>query len=243
MNTTWLTMEEVCSLTNEIRETVRRKCKAEKYISTSVMQGHYRVYSILLSSLPQEAQDKYYHLNTTENDIERAIKNSVDYANAPEWARRQADKYLYLISKTKNMSYTEIQAYLKNLKEMNSEYAVTYQSLYYAKKNYDLYEITGILSKKGQNREQRMAMDKIYLDYFKSLYLKEGGPSASSCWRVTLGYAIEKDNVNPKNFPTYKTFERYVKRDVPEQAIYYARKGEAAWNKNMQCSFQEIIQI
>ena len=72
-----------------------------------------------------------------------------------------------------------------------------------------------------------MPMDKIYLDYFKSLYLKEGGPSASYCWRATLGYAMA-NGVNIENFPTYKTFERYVKREVPEQAIYYARKGEAA---------------
>lgn len=227
----WLTMEDVCSLTNEIKETVRRKCKKGKYVSTSVMNGHNRVYSILLSSLPLKAQEKYFQLRDSNSvDLEKITQDSEDYAKAPLWARKQADKYLILMSETKNMSYTEIIKYLKNLKESNSKLAVTYQSLYYAKKNYELYGIAGILSKKGQNREHQMAMDRIYLDYFKSLYLKEGGPSASSCWRATLGYAIE-NGVNPETFPTYKTFERYIKQEVPEQAIYYARHGEAAWNK------------
>lgn len=94
----WLTIEEVCSLTNEIKETVRRKCKSGKYESTSVMQGHNRIYSILLSSLPQKAQDVYLQLNSNEDDeIERITKNSEEYAKAPLWARKQADKYLQLL--------------------------------------------------------------------------------------------------------------------------------------------------
>ena len=227
----WLTIEEVCSLTNEIKETVRRKCKKGKYVSTSVMKGHQKIYTILLSSLPQIAQEKHAKEYNQNNDVNQIIQNSEEYANAPEWARKQADKYLFLISQTKNMTYSEIIAYLENLKNTRSNLAVTYQSLYYAKKNYERYGVAGILSKKGQNREHRMAMDKVYLDYFKSLYLKEGGPSASYCWRATLGYAIEKDNIKPESFPSYKTFERYLKKEVPEQAIYYARKGESAWNK------------
>lgn len=227
----WLTIEDVCSLTNEIKETVRRKCKSGKYQSTSVMQGHNRVYSILLSSLPQKAQDVYLQLNSNEDDeIERITKNSEEYAKAPLWTRKQADKYLQLMSQTKYMTYKETVEYLKRLKETNSDLAVSYVALFKAKRNYENFGIAGILSKKGQNREHTMPMDKIYLDYFKSLYLKEGGPSASYCWRATLGYAMA-NGVNIENFPTYKTFERYVKREVPEQAIYYARKGEAAWNK------------
>ena len=129
----WLTMEDVCSLTNEIKETVRRKCKKGKYVSTSVMSGHNRVYSILLSSLPLKAQEKYLQLRDSySTDLEKIAQDSEDYAKAPLWARKQADKYLILMSETKNMSYTEIIKYLKNLKESNSKLAVTYQSLYYA---------------------------------------------------------------------------------------------------------------
>ena len=33
MSEVWLTVDEVCSLSGEIRETVRRKCKRKEYVS------------------------------------------------------------------------------------------------------------------------------------------------------------------------------------------------------------------
>ena len=92
----WLDMETVCSLTTEIKETVRRKCKSGKYTSTSQMQGHSRVYKILLSSLPIAIQNKYLQLESVSNfDASKVTKDSEEYAKAPIWARKQADKYLY----------------------------------------------------------------------------------------------------------------------------------------------------
>ena len=43
-------------------------------------------------------------------------KNSEEYAKAPLWARKQADKYLQLMSQTKYMTYKETVEYLKRLK-------------------------------------------------------------------------------------------------------------------------------
>ena len=228
----WLDMETVCSLTTEIKETVRRKCKSGKYTSTSQMQGHSRVYKILLSSLPIAIQNKYLQLESVSNfDVSKVTKDSEDYANAPAWARKQADKYLYLFNATKGMNTKELKSFLNQLKESGSEDAVSFQSYYRAKKNYSLYGVAGLISKKNQTKENVSKLNLEYYDYFKSLFLKEGGPSANSCWRATLGYAIEKDNINPADFPCFKTFERYLKKEVPEQAIYYARRGESAWNK------------
>ena len=46
-----------------------------------------------------------------------------------------------------------------------------------------------------------------------------------------MTYAKQKDNINPIDFPTCRTFDRYLKSQVPEQAIYLARYGLSAWNK------------
>ena len=56
-NEIWLSIEEVSALTEEIKETVRRKCKREEYVSTFTKNGRFKVYSILLSSLPLEYQN------------------------------------------------------------------------------------------------------------------------------------------------------------------------------------------
>ena len=60
----WLTIDEVCSLTSEIKETVRRKCKRGEYFSTFTKNGRFKIYSIKLSSLPLQFQEKYLNMRT-----------------------------------------------------------------------------------------------------------------------------------------------------------------------------------
>ena len=60
-NEIWLSIEEVCALTEEIKETVRRKCKRGEYSSTFTKNGRFKVYSVLLSSLPLEYQNRYFN--------------------------------------------------------------------------------------------------------------------------------------------------------------------------------------
>ena len=91
---TWISVEEVCSLTGEIKETVRRKCKSNRYISKFVRNGKFKIYSVLLSSLPSDAQNRYLNVSSNaNNNIALLEKNSQSYSEAPLWARKQADKY------------------------------------------------------------------------------------------------------------------------------------------------------
>ena len=65
------------------------------------------------------------------------------------------------------------------------------------------------------------------MEYFKSLYLKEGAPSGFTCWLMTFG----KFSENKKTFPHCQTFLYQLNRQIPEDAIYLARHGERAWNR------------
>ena len=38
-------------------------------------------------------------------------------------------------------------------------------------------------------------------------------------------------NLEIRTFPSFMTFLRRLRKEVPEQAIYLARYGQAAWNK------------
>lgn len=227
----WLTIDEVCSLSNEVRETVRRKCKRGEYFSKSTRQGRYKIYYILLSSLPKIYQNKYVQKaeNNNVDAIDISSGNEV-YSSAPSWARKQADKYIKLFFLTEKMTHKEILKFLDDWNSKNPTSKLCYNSLYRAKRKYEQYGLAGLVSKKGCCHSE-YTIKKEYLDYYKSLYLKEGGPSALSCWRATLGFAIKTDNADPLKFPSYKTFDRYIKKELPEQAIHLARKGQAAWNK------------
>ena len=229
MSEVWLTVEEVCSLTGEIKETVRRKCKAGKYISESKRDGKYKIYSVLLSSLDKKFQDIYFN-NNQNVAVKQIEKNTENYATAPAWARKQADKYLELINLTEGMTQTQTKEFLQGWNEKYPEKSSSYTRLFEAKRKYKQFGISALLSKKGQNNNSYI-IPSDYYEYYKSLYLKEGAPSSSSCWLITLGYAKQKDNVDPLSFPTARTFDRYLKSQVPEQAIYLARYGNAAWNK------------
>ncbi len=228
MTEVWLTVEDICSLTGEIKETVRRKCKSGKYISKFVKNGKYKIYSILLSSLDNKYQNLYSQNKNT--DVEQLEQNSKDYASAPVWARQQADKYLKLISLTGGMKPAQIKEFLRDWNVKNPDKCSSYTRLFEARKKYNQFGVSALLSKKGR-QNCRYSINKDYFEYYKSLYLKEGAPSANSCWLITLGYAKQKDNINPIDFPTCRTFDRYLKSQVPEQAIYLARYGLSAWNK------------
>ena len=55
----WLNIEEVCSLTNSKKETIRRKCKSGEYKCRFELAGRNKNYQILLSSMPLKYIEKY----------------------------------------------------------------------------------------------------------------------------------------------------------------------------------------
>ena len=113
-NNIWLSLEDVAVLTGELQETVRRKCKRGEYFSTFTKNGRYKVYSIKLSSLPLQFQDKY--LNKTEN-------NNAIYSEVKNNSKQQADKYLELIKLTEGMNHTEVKNFLASWNILNPDKA------------------------------------------------------------------------------------------------------------------------
>lgn len=229
-NEIWLTIEEVSELTQEVKETVRRKCKRGEYVSKHKIEGKRKLYFVQLNSLPEVAQENYFNkLNPDFNDVAVLENNAELYAKASITARKQADKYLELINLTKYMKHSAIIEFLQDWNEKYPDKKSSYASLHRAKTNYKKFGISALLSKKGI--KQTKPIDAKYFEYYKSLYLKEGAPSAFFCWQVTLGYAKKHEDFDASNFPSYKTFDRHLKKEIPKQAIYLARYGQAAWNK------------
>jgi putative transposase len=230
----WLTIEEVCDLSGDKKETIRRKCKNGEFVSTFKKIGKFKHYYVALSSLKDELQKTYLKSkNKNEVILTPAVEISCsleEYSNAPVWARKQAEKYLELFSLTEKLTYKETQDFIAKWNEKYPERKTAYSTLMEAKRKYEKNGIEALLSKYG-HRKGCFKIDTEYFDYFKSLYLKEGAPSAQSAWIMTLGFAKETCNIDIKNFPSSKSFIRKLRKDVPEQAIFLARYGDAAWNK------------
>src|SRR5574344_1089777 len=231
----WLSIEEVCSLTEDKKETVRRKCKSGQYKSVFKKDGKFKIYQIALTSLDERLQRRYIaQFKNPNNFAVTNIKydsNIEEYSNAPLWAKKQADKYIELVSLTDDLNYKEKLAFLNEWNYKNPDKKCSYVRLMEAKRQYLAGGIEALLSKHGQKTLSSIIDDNLF-EYYKSLYLREGAPSIKSCWLLTFGYAkrtnIELDILK---FPNARTFDRRLKAKIPEQAIYLARYGESAWNK------------
>ena len=230
-NEIWLSIEDVCSLSNEKTETARRKCKSGVYTSKFEKEGKFKKYFILLTSLPEEIQKKYIEKNINSDSVVEVIRtNTENYAKAPEWARKQADKYLEVFNLTEGMNHKQVKAFLQEWSLNNPDKKVAYSSYAEAKRKYQKFGINGLLAKYGHSNACS-SIDEEHYEYFKSIYLREGAPSAHFAWLSALGYAKLNKSYNAKNFPSFMSFLRKLRREVPEQAIYLARYGDAAWNK------------
>lgn len=228
-NSEWVDIKILADALGFKTETLRRGCASEKYVCRFKKSGKYKNYEIAISSLPSAYLKKYNNFINKQNNCLQL--NSEVYDNAQEWQRKQADKYLQLFTLTEGMSYNKTVKFLKDWNVAHPDQKVCYTSLYYAKQKYKESGVSGLLSQKGQGNKKQSIIPYDYYEYYKSLYLREGAPSAFFCWQATLGYAKDKDNVDILKFPSYKTFERLLKSRVPEQAIYMARFGNASWNK------------
>ena len=223
----WLNIEEVCELSNSKKETIRRKCKSGEYKARFEIEGRKKNYEILLSSLPIKYIQKY---NSYLQPVAVEDKSLEDYSNAPKWMRAKAEKYLELFNLTKNMTYQEKVDFLADWSVKYPEKHTTYPSLSLALRKYNRGGIAALLSNYGVHRRGISKLDENCFEYFKSIYLREGAPSAETSWNITLGFA-KQQGINLENFPTSKTFIRRLRAEVPEQAIFMARHGDASWNK------------
>ncbi len=211
----WLSVDEVSHLSEETKETVRRKCKRGEYVAVFEKQGKYKNYFISLDSLPLEFKRKYYKQKEDNKD-------SKFYKKAPTWAKKQASKYLELIELIQGMKHKEIVEFLENWNRENPDKKSSYSALCKAKVKFKQFGKDALLSKKElKDKEYRIKPE--YYEYYKNLYLSSNAPSIYNCWFKTLVYAMDKDNVAVANFPSEKTFDRYLKKDVSPALIEYLR--------------------
>ncbi len=162
----------------------------------------------------------------SDEEIESEI-----YAAAPEWAKRQADKYLPIIQATSGLKGAALRQFIAEWNAQNPDLNTSYDSIIEARKKYAQQGVAGLLARYGHSIGSSKVQDE-HFSYFKDAYLKEGGPSVKSCWTRTLGYARTLDpTVRLDDFPTSSTFLRRLKHEIPKSSICLARDGYDVWNR------------
>jgi hypothetical protein len=209
----WLTQEEVCKRLNITFKTLRNKCSNGDLV--------YRIKRV-------DNQNRYFIDEASLPEIKAINLSGQKYADAPPWARVQADKYVVVLKACEHIRGLELKAFIKEWNEKYPEFKSSYSSICTMRKRYQKYGIDGLLSQYGKSFGSSIVADK-YFEHFKTLYLVTARPSIRECWNMTRDYAQRVDGLDVENFPCASTFKRKLKQQVPEQAICFAREGAIAW--------------
>jgi hypothetical protein len=185
--------------------------------------------------IPAAARLKYAELNpefllrSGETDDRAADLDA--FNNAPDYARRQATKYMKIINAAAGLKGNELKAFINNWNEKNPDETTSYPRVMDARKVYKELGSAGLLAKYG-NRSGESVVTEQWYQFFKSIYMKEGGPSAAVAWQMTKGFALNSDTeMSESEFPSAATFVREIERREPRAAIELARQGEGHHNR------------
>lgn len=214
----WIDIKTAAGIIGLSEQTLKKQCRAGKFVFKIVKKGKRANYFILLKSLPDFAQDKYFGENFS----------GIKYSEAPSWAKQQAEKYLEILENSDGLKGNDLKQFIEEWN--NSNEPTSYSSVIKMRRRYFRYGLNGLLSKHGQHLRGSSVKDD-YFEYFKTLYLVEGAPSLRTCWDLTLGYAIREFNADRETFPSFMAFKRRLDKEIPKQGIYLARYGQSAWNR------------
>lgn len=233
----WLTVAESRTVLSVSERTVRRYCADGKVVSRTITKQGGETYEILLSSLPADAQARYWESRLEEAPapelmpVSEAEVEAEIYSRAPQWAREKADKYLAVLKASEGLTGKALKAFLTAWNNKNPEMKTSYPRVMSMRKIYDEEGISGLLAQYGKRAGETTVNEDDY-EYFKSQYMVEGAPSVRSCWIYTLGYAQRRNPaVTVDNFPSPHAFIRRLKSEIPEAAICLAREGYSAYNR------------
>lgn len=227
----WIDENQACSLLGVKLETLRKNCTSGKYIYERNKAKKEKVeYKILLSSLPERIQNKYYQLNSSNETTFDLDVDLMLYNKAPIWAKKQADKYVVVLTNSKGLKGKELRQFVEEWNTKNPDYKTCYSAINDARLRYEQGGVSALLAQYGKTAGVSKIEDK-YFEYFKNLYMSEGAPSVYSCWLMTLGFAMREECIKRESFPKHLSFKRRLKKEIPASSIYLARYGYSKWNR------------
>ncbi|MBN1131190.1 MAG: transposase [Chitinispirillaceae bacterium] len=224
----WLPAAETAFLLGISIRHLRRKCEAGDFVTRLEHGNGGAGYRVALSSLPDAARLRY--ASKSSGQVEALDDDSTadldDYSSAPEYNRRKADKYATLLRQFEGLKGTALRNAIAVWNDQHPEMSTSYVSICNARsKRISLVGLWG--SRCGSSSVDQWSAE---YDYFKGLFLIEGGPSLFTCWRKVRGYALSNGK-SVDEFPRPQAFKRKLDREVSASSQYLARCGHAAWNR------------
>ena len=141
------------------------------------------------------------------------------FFTSPEWAKKQAFKYLMLIKAVRGLKGKALRSFVKDWNEENPEFKTSYQSIQAARLVFYKEGRMGLLAKYGKSKGKTSVKDE-YFEMFKEFYLTSLKPSVKACVKEIKEHFKVKEN---EFFPSPISFSRRLKYEMTQKEIDYAR--------------------
>lgn len=217
----WITVKKVSELLRISERAVRMNCQNNKYeyrCINGVGRGG-KQYEILLESLPDEAQAKYYD----NSEFHKKKNERPPNCTAKQWQEAERKARIVLEYQSSNLSVDDfIKWHNENYdcEPLNRHKLFTYQ------KKYKNGGTSALLDNRGGARKGVDITEEMW-EYFYSLYMTQQKRTIRLCYDKT------KDKFG-EPFPSISSFERKV-RNIDNYALIYYREGEHAFKDALPC--------
>ncbi len=221
-NEIWITISETAKLLSLGNSAIEKALKR-----TNTTYVHRRIdgrgrggkqIQVLLSSLPQQAQERYHNKTKVHEPILHFTQKQ----------RSEAD-FKAQVVREYQLSRLSPEAFIKQFNtDNNTGVELTRNKLFsWQRKLKDSNnDVASLIDERGGNLRGTITIEENVWNYFYSLYMTEQKLSVKRCYELTCKHFCDKQ------IQSKKTFERKVKT-IPEHAIIRYRFGLKAFNDSL----------
>jgi transposase InsO family protein len=157
---------------------------------------------------------------------EKVSQRAEAYVKAPDYNRKHCDTRTIILRECDGLIGEDLKTYVSHRNRLNLLPPLSIGTIYRWRKA----KAKGtLLANYGKRNGYSDVPDDLF-DYFKRLYMVEGRPSISSCYKMVVGHA-KRLGYDITTLPKQGAFMRRLKNEIPAQAVHLARNGPSANNR------------
>ena len=212
---TWLKVKEAAELLEMTERGVRKSATQLNKYEYRHVEGKGRggiQIEIALESLPQEAQNKYNH-----------VQEEVAYKEVTQFTGKQREEanFKALIVEQYKRSQLSPDDFVKDFNDRNPDSVITKSQLFRWQRKYKSGDVADLIDMRGGHNRGQITISPEAWEYFYALYMTLQKRSVQRCWELT--------RLEYPNIPTVSAFERNL-ATIPKLVMIYYREGEKAFN-------------
>ena len=239
---TRLSTQEVARLYGKDERTIRRWAKSGKIQATSFLnEFNSPEYLFPLDALDASIQEKYFiqlkaSLPTPSVDIspKRRTSSPLDHYTAEEreeitWWLKTVDDWQRYRSKYPGSKAEADDRFIALCAKTDPEHEFSIDTLYRRWKSIKQDDLDGLIDKRGKWKKGKSDIQPEAWDAFLYFYLQEAQHPMMKCYEYMKLLLREEHPDLVADIPSYTTFTRRVKSDIPEAVEVLGREGQKAF--------------